>query len=200
MRRVGFTVACGLWATVAAAQPLCESVFLPDLNGPITEAVTQIPTQVLVPPVTETLNSEGLYPFHVITAANGDVAIRQTVGHPSKAYRVWTGIRQVSLVFWMHAFDLWPYQGQEWFLGGDGQAHVWQKDAVYLVGYKTLPTSQPPGQQTGAYRTTQRMTGVQENFALSSPVQLGEQWNMAIVNTHPVGLWVHLQIEARVCR
>ncbi len=181
-----------------ALQPLCETVFLPDLADP--GPTSAIMTKVYVPPVAETPNSEGLYPFHVVTTSAGDVSVTQVVGHSSKALRYWGGVRIVSLVFWMHDVDRWTYNGQSWTLGGDQQAHPWEPHRLFLIGYKTLPTSAPPGQQTQFYRTTHRLTEPSSNFALSTPIQLGEQWNVALINTNAWGVWVHLQIEARICR
>lgn len=190
-----------LLATVpAAAQPQCETVYLPDLAGPTNEPVTAIATHVYVPPVAETTNSEGLYPFHVLTTPAGDVAVTQVVGHVSKAVRYWGAVKSVSLVFWMHDVDRWTYAGHTWVWGGDQAAHVWEPHRLYLIGYKTLPTTAPLGQQTPWYRTTHRFQDPTANLAVSTPVQLGEQWNVALVNTNAFGLWVHLQIEARICR
>lgn len=182
MRTLGALLVSLLLARSASAA--CESVFLPDLAGLVGVAALGIPTAFAVPPLDQTPGGTGLYPFTVLTTVDGVVSVIQTVGDANKAIRQWTGVTRVSLVFWFHAVDYDLPKGQ-----------------VLAVGYKTLPHQATSGEPTWAYRMTQRMDMVMPaNFALSSPLQLGEFWNVGVLNHLPYTVWVNLQIEMSLCR
>ncbi len=163
----------------------CESVFLPDLSGPENvQTAGAIPITILVPPLEQTPAGEGLYPFTVVTAADGTVTVYQTVGTEAKHVRQWTGIARVSMVSWFH--DM-PYD--------------FPKRTVQVIAYLTLPNTAPPGvEPTWAFRIPMQFdASVTANLALSTPINLGEVYNVGIINHSPWVIGINFQLVMQLC-
>ncbi len=181
MRGFLFAVCLGL-AVPAIAQPGCLTVMLPDLgpddNVPLTGGIA---TGFLVPPAASQL-AGAFYPFTLYSEANGTTTIEQFVG--AKPKRVFSNVASISLVYWLSFYEnALPMP-------------------LTFVGYKTLVNSVPlgTGEPTWAFRITQKFDRPLDSQSLSTPVQLGEQWNVSIENPLPYPVWANLQIEARICR
>jgi hypothetical protein len=186
------------------AQPGCVTVLLPDLAPSAGTPTASIASSVLIAPVQ---GGNFAYPFNLVTKANGTVYVSQTVGQPWAAFRQWTGVRSVSIVSWYSAMHGWQSPADYgpfyvWDAIGQ-QAHVYDpgSERIRFFGYKQLPTTLPAdgSEPTWAYRTTMGVTERRKNDAMSLPIQLGETWNVGVMNTLAFPVWVDLQIEARIC-
>ncbi len=163
----------------------CESVFLPDLAGPENvQNLGAIPITMLVPPLAQTPGGEGLYPFTLVTTPEGTVTVYQQVGEPEKRVRQWTGVTRVSMVSWFHEM---PYD--------------FPKRTVQVVAYLTLPNTAPPDTApTWAYRIPMQFDAtVTANLALSTPINLGETYNVGVINRSPYVIGLNLQVLMQLC-
>lgn len=159
------------YAVVATAQPGCKTVYLPDLNP--TEGVQQaaIAGGYAIPPgVTQPAGA--FYPVHLHSTAGGLVNIKQKVGEAWARERWFRNVTRISLVWWTSEFNP-DYR-------------------FVLNGYQILPNAASAGvEPTWAYHEgIPLVKGADASFNLSTPLQLGEDWNFSVLNRFGEDLWL----------
>lgn len=161
----------------------CFTVMLPDL-GPATERplTTGIVTGFPVP-AGWTQPTGAFYAFNLYSSLDGHVGIEQlgaaAAEHPHRDYY---HITSIALVSWLSFHD--------------------EADApLTYTGYTTLVNSLTIGPilPTWAYRVTERFNRTLDYTPMSTPIQLGQQWSVSILNPHDRWVIANLQVRAMLC-
>lgn len=171
------------YAVTATAQPGCKTVFLPDLGPTEGSQVAEIAIGFTVPPgVTQPVGA--FYPVDITTSVEGYAKIHQQVGYAWARDRYFQNVSSISLVFWTTVFE------------------DWMKGNILIRGYTTLPHAGTPAgvSPTWAFREWPRITVAETNMPMSTPIQLGENWNYSIRNTYGFDVQMtSAQIVSRFC-
>lgn len=188
----------------------CFALFLPDLTGPEPTAQPHVAYYFPVAPTVTNL----FYPFdiqvNVNTAGLLDVVVTQNIyNDTAKQSRVFTNLVRASLVTWSSDIEdsytaLASVNGETRVVEkakSTNAGYVPVRDYMQILGYHILPSPLTPAniENTWGIRFDARVRKINDNRAMSKPLNPGDRWNVGIYAPYGIA-HMGLQVELQLCR